>query len=261
MYIHYIAINSEHPGNYFVNKTNGLIDYVFLHIKSPCTFIIDNKTYNITPPCVVLINRNTPHKYFPTGMTYCDDYLHFSPDMNSGLVEKLTFPLNFPFMISKNSSIGSILEMIATENKPEKKYSDSITTLLIELLFIKVTEEWELHQSNEQGNPHYKNLLAVHSYIRFHPERSFTIEQLSAMAHLSPAYFQVLYKRTFGITCINDVIECKLSQAKILLSSTNHSVQDIAAMLGYNEVYHFIRQFKKNTGLTPLSFRKQCELE
>ena len=40
----------------------------------------------------------------------------------------------------------------------------------------------------------------------------------------------------------------KLEKAKLLLTSTEHSVSDIAAEVGYNEVYHFIRQFKKSTG-------------
>ena len=73
---------------------------------------------------------------------------------------------------------------------------------------------------------------------------------------LSHAYFQVLYKKAFGVTCMTDVIETKITFAKEYLVSTDMSVASIAEELGYTQVYHFIRQFKKCTGFTPGAFRK-----
>lgn len=76
---------------------------------------------------------------------------------------------------------------------------------------------------------------------------------------LSPAYFQILYKQAFGVTCMTDVIHTKIQTAKKLLTSTDMLVSEIADELGYNQVYHFIRQFKKITGITPGAFRKMTQ--
>ena len=108
--------------------------------------------------------------------------------------------------------------------------------------------------------PHYYDLLQVRDAILSSPDRPWRVEELAELAHLSPSYFQVVYKKAFGLTCMTEVINAKLEQAKLLLTSTELSVSVVATEVGYNEVYHFIRQFKKSTGMTPGAFRKKVIL-
>ena len=108
--------------------------------------------------------------------------------------------------------------------------------------------------------PHYAELQQVRDTILSSPEHPWNVEELAELAHLSPSYFQVVYKKAFGVTCMSEVINAKLEQAKLLLTSTELSVSSVATEVGYNEVYHFIRQFKKSTGMTPGAFRKKVVL-
>ncbi len=53
-----------------------------------------------------------------------------------------------------------------------------------------------------------------------------------------------------------DLISSRVAQeAKILLKQTNWNISEIAYSLGFEEVAHFSNFFKKQTTLTPLSFR------
>lgn len=257
MYIHYIALDSIHGSEFLVDRINGLIDYLFLVVKSPCTFVISDKVYTISNPSAILLGSNTPHKYFPTGTQYIDDYLHFAVKDGNSFENELIFPLNTPVQISNDCSINNLLHMILKESSPNNKYSSRIVELLINLLMIKVGEQWDLQQQQNTNIPHYDNLLSIRNQILLSPERLWTVEELAEKAHLSHAYFQVMYKKAFGVTCITDVINAKIAQAKVLLTSTSLPVKQVAQELGYNEVYHFIRQFKKSTGLTPGAFRKK----
>ena len=57
---------------------------------------------------------------------------------------------------------------------------------------------------------------------------------------------------------IGDVIEAKIEYAKsLLLSNKRYSLPLVAEMLGYNDQFHFSRQFRKETGMTPGQFRKE----
>ena len=257
MYIHHIALDCAHESDFIMERSNGIIDYLFLFIKSPSTMIIEDRIYTITNPSAVLISSYTPHKYFPTGTSYIDDYLHFAVIDRNSFLNELTFPLNTPIQVSNNSCISDLLHNIQKENNPDNKYSSRIIELLIKLLMLKLGEQWDMLQQNNSSLPHYNDLLAVRKQILNSPDRLWKIEELAEQAHLSHAYFQVMYKKAFGVTCITDVINTKITQAKVLLTSTDLPVKQVAQELGYNEVYHFIRQFKKSTGLTPGAFRKK----
>lgn len=257
MYIHHIAIDTIHGSEFLKERSTGIIDFLFLFVKSPSTFIISNHVYTITNPSIILISSNTPHKYFPTGVQYKDDYLHFAVKDQDSFLNELIYPLNVPIQISKDSFISDLLHSIQNENKPENKYSGKIVSLLIQLLMIKVGEQWESFNQNNTSIPHFNDLLAIRNQIINSPSRIWTVEELAEQAHLSHAYFQVMYKKAFGVTCITDVINTKIAQAKVLLTSTDLPIKEVAQELGYNDVYHFIRQFKKSSGLTPGSFRRK----
>ncbi|MGB8451043.1 MAG: AraC family transcriptional regulator [Anaerocolumna sp.] len=257
MYIHYIALDSTHDNNFVMDRPTGRIDFLILLIKTSCTLIVNGHVYSITSPSVILFNSNAPHRYFPTGTRYVDDYLHFAVDNREIFLNGLTFPLNTPIQISNDSYIHGIMQLISMEFNLENEKSGRIYGLLIELMMIKVGEEWSLYQKQSISVPHYHDLMEVRNQILNSPEKSWKIEELADQAHLSHAYFQVMYKKAFGVTCITDVINTKIAQAKVLLTSTDLPVNQISQELGYNEVYHFIRQFKKSTGMTPGSFRKK----
>ena len=46
----------------------------------------------------------------------------------------------------------------------------------------------------------------------------------------------------------------------LLLQTTDMPVMDICLDCGFNNLGNFLREFKKNTGLTPLQYRK-CHAE
>jgi AraC family transcriptional regulator of arabinose operon len=53
------------------------------------------------------------------------------------------------------------------------------------------------------------------------------------------------------------VIACKIPYAKTSLAATGGTVREIATLCGYENEEHFMRQFKREVGLTPTEYRKQ----
>ena len=73
---------------------------------------------------------------------------------------------------------------------------------------------------------------------------------------MSEGYFHVLYKKYFRTTFVSDVVSARIQSAEELLASTPDSVERIAERCGYTNTEHFIRQFRKATGSTPLRYKK-----
>ena len=67
------------------------------------------------------------------------------------------------------------------------------------------------------------------------------------------------FKRNWGRTPYQFLIERKLQKAQVLLTGTAKAVKEIAAELGFNDEYHFSALFKQKVGLSPKHFRKAVE--
>ena len=67
------------------------------------------------------------------------------------------------------------------------------------------------------------------------------------------------YKAVYGISPMQDLNCVRLEKAKTLLTISSLQVQEIGSSVGFNDVTHFIRLFKRETGLTPGEFRRLAE--
>ena len=76
------------------------------------------------------------------------------------------------------------------------------------------------------------------------------------LVHLSPFQLNSLSKSLVGKTIAELIDDQILLEAKRYLLATSNQVNQIAFQLGYDDVSYFIRFFKKRTGQTPESFRK-----
>ena len=83
-----------------------------------------------------------------------------------------------------------------------------------------------------------------------------TLETLSEYFHLSKPYLSKYIKEKAGMTFQEVVKEERMKKACLLLKETLKTVETIAAEVGYENVEHFNRLFKKTYGITPVQYRK-----
>ena len=87
-----------------------------------------------------------------------------------------------------------------------------------------------------------------------------TLESLSDKFHLSKPYLSKYIKEKAGMTFQDVVKKERMKKARILLRETNQTVESIAAEVGYENVEHFNRLFKKSYDITPVQYRKQDKM-
>ena len=75
--------------------------------------------------------------------------------------------------------------------------------------------------------------------------------------HVSVKHLNDTVKASTGFSVSLHIQQQIMLEARRLLYHSSLSVKEIAYTLGYEDVVYFTRLFKKNTGLTPLSFRRQ----
>jgi DNA-binding LacI/PurR family transcriptional regulator/AraC-like DNA-binding protein len=115
----------------------------------------------------------------------------------------------------------------------------------------------QCYLSEHDINDYYINLNILRRKIKLHPNMKWNLKVLADSMHMSQSQFQRLYRQTFGISCIKDVINMKLDRAKLMLSGSNMTVSEISSACGYLNESHFMRQFHERFGITAIQYRLQ----
>ena len=85
---------------------------------------------------------------------------------------------------------------------------------------------------------------ALERMEREYHRADLSLDHLASVSHISKSYLHVLFQKEFGMTPFQYLTRVRMRQAEILLSE-GYRVCEVAAMVGYSDVYQFSRAFKR----------------
>lgn len=94
-------------------------------------------------------------------------------------------------------------------------------------------------------------------YMHEHYAEPIALDDLAGMLACSQRHLTRLFKQETGYSPIDYLIRYRMGKAKELLIRTDASLKQIAASVGYSDVYFFSRMFKKTTGQPPIRYKKE----
>lgn len=97
--------------------------------------------------------------------------------------------------------------------------------------------------------------MQIANYLICNYSKRISLEDISRETFFSIAYCESEFKKAFGKSIINYLIDIRISEAKKLLTETSLPCSDIASMVGFDDANYFSRVFKKRMGLPPLKYR------
>ena len=93
-------------------------------------------------------------------------------------------------------------------------------------------------------------------YIQENYMHPLSLDEISEIVGLSSCYFSSLFSKETGKTLTEHLIDVRMERAKSLLIQSNTPIADVADAVGYGDVKHFYKLFKKMTGIGPAEYRK-----
>ncbi len=100
-------------------------------------------------------------------------------------------------------------------------------------------------------------IRSVCDYIAMHIKEKLSIPQLAKQAGYTEYYFSHKFKNEVGYSVADYIKREKIHQAKLLLSGTKMSIQEISDELSFGSRSYFSSSFQKETGFSPSGYREQ----
>ncbi|WP_339710484.1 AraC family transcriptional regulator [uncultured Kriegella sp.] len=105
------------------------------------------------------------------------------------------------------------------------------------------------------GDKNEPKLRSICDFIKRNHKETITLEQIAAIAHMSPTGFCRFFKTMTQKTFSQYLTEVRIENACELLRNADYSIADCCYSSGYNNLSNFHRHFKKNTGMSPSRYR------
>ena len=96
----------------------------------------------------------------------------------------------------------------------------------------------------------------VMDYIASHLDEELSVKQLSALAFVSPDHLTRVFKKKYGKSIPDMILERRMALAGELLKEGTMSIAAVSGSVGYSNYSYFSEQFKKVYGMTPRDYQK-----
>ncbi|MFQ7549204.1 MAG: helix-turn-helix domain-containing protein [Blautia marasmi] len=91
---------------------------------------------------------------------------------------------------------------------------------------------------------------AIH-YFNENYYRDIKIEEYARQQHMSTCWFIRSFKQYMNVPPLKYLTSVRIRRARELLETTDYTVSEIGALVGYDNPLYFSRIFKKQTGVSP----------
>ena len=94
------------------------------------------------------------------------------------------------------------------------------------------------------------------AWISTHLNENLSVDVLAERACICPRHFSRLFKRVFHSTPAEFVESLRLNEARCRLALPRHSIESVAAAVGFKNADSFRRAFQRRLGVNPATYRK-----
>lgn len=249
-----IGCNSVHIPQFKAHQASAIPCYLLLYAKTEACFIIEGKEILVKPDTIVIFDKRLPQIYCVENGVYTYDWIYFEGSRT--LLESWNIAFEKSVCIEGEFDASGYIKLISNSFGSENPLRRQTCSLLLQALLMNLSDCLNKRQAY---NRHYRKLKELRREIYRCPENDWSIGEISRTMNISPAYFQTLYKRQFGISCGSDIINSRIEAGKELLIESRMTIYEVAFSCGYNSEVHFSRQFKQITGVTPSEYRRSVK--
>lgn len=136
-------------------------------------------------------------------------------------------------------------------------YGESLSVALTTLLVQRFGTKHLVQPTAESGKLTPRCLSRVRDYIEANLEQEISLEDMAQIARLSTYHFARCFKASVGSSPHQYIIARRIERARLLLSTSQLSLAQVAMQSGFSDQSHLTRHMKRLLGVTPATLATQ----
>ena len=255
--------------------------------KGKCVYHIENQEYVLQSGDIHFMHPHVQHScYVPMGeefayfavhfdLVYMGEELDFSTDdvyvLKYGELDEI--PLNEELADRPMMEIGEVEFPYLFHSRNPRNYHPYFRRLLtayqdkeygyhmemracLLMILKEMIKDIATEEGMDKGHFHREKMIETIQFMHNHYFQQLDFEKLAQSIFISPSYFRVLCKQATGKTPTELLTSIRMEKSKSLLIEGEYSISEISVMVGYPNIHHFSKLFKKMEGLSPKNYRE-----
>ena len=238
-------------------RPKGRLDYQLLYIVSgKGHFYFHGEDRVVYAGRMVLIQPRQEQRYEYFGEDKPEVYwVHFTGSDVKNILRSYNIPMDDPIFYSGASSTYSYLfkEMINELQNCKTGYEDLLAMYLRQIFLL-------VQRTRQEERPTVSTYIQeemefARRYFNEHYNEPISIQEYAESRNMSVCYFQRNFKQIVKHTPMQYLLTIRVNNAASLLETTDYSMAEIAAIVGYEDPLYFSRLFRKIKGVSPRDYR------
>lgn len=266
--------HAVHESDWNFNDIVSPFTRIYYVTEGTATVSTGGRTHLLTPGNMYIIPAFTRHSD-ACDCRFCHYYVHIYEETSGS--ESLIDRYDFPFELKGQSLDLTLFKALCDHNSsmalkaPDPRIYDNKTSLIECVRLNRERPVWDRLESMgiiyqllgrfvKEAVPKYgtsdpRVRQAIDS-IGASSSDSLRITDLARSVRTTPDHLIRLFKKELGCTPAQFIIDRRMTQAMLMLSSEPMMIKEVAYALGYDNLSYFTRLFRRHTGLTPRAYRE-----
>jgi YesN/AraC family two-component response regulator len=249
---------------WFMQKNHFHDEYeILLSLTDAGKIFIEDKTFPLERGTLIFLQDTTLHRTIAEKDVFYERYvIHFSRETIESISTNQTNMAVELCSASKCVKLGqdqlfSIIPILKNilKNEGNDFGSDIKRNIAFIEFLLKVNEYFMQSEKSERSlSDEINTISSVIYYIQNNLNSNLSLDFLAEKFYISKYHLCRIFKESTGFTVREFIINSRIIKARELLN-INYSVQETGEKSGFNNNAHFIRTFKKLTGISPGKFK------
>lgn len=245
------------------HRPRGRLDFQILYIASgKAYFYFDNNPEPsiVTAGHMVIYRPKEPQRYIYYGVDQTEVYwVHFTGGNVTNLLRSYGINNHMRIIYTGTSFEYTRIfkQMIQELQRCQTDYRE-LLTLLLHQLFISIHRQLNKEQKRKNEYLDKEMELAI-QYFNDNYNTEINVEEYAVSRGMSISWFIRNFKQYTDTTPMQYIVSLRITNAQILLETTDDTITEIGTIIGYDNPLYFSRIFHKQKGISPSEYRKQCK--